>query len=180
MQNSQTENKNNTLVESCFDWVGAAVIALAVVAIVFTLFFRVVNVSGDSMTNTLQSGEKLLLAGAYTAPEYGDIVVIRRTGATPLIKRVIGLPGDTIRIDIFGQVHRNGEPLKEPYVRGGTTPQRGLDFDYVVPEGGVFVLGDNRSDSLDSRELRDQIRLKDVVGVVTHRLSPFESLRNGE
>lgn len=176
-----TKNKDAGLLASCYDWVGAAAIALTVVAIVFTLFFRVVNVSGDSMTNTLQNGEKLLLAGAYTSPEYGDIVVIRRTGATPLIKRVIGLPGDTIYIDgVDGRVYRNGEPLSEPYVRGGVTPQRGMTTPYTVPEDGVFVLGDNRSNSLDSRELRDQIKMNDVVGVITYRLSPFESLRNGE
>ena len=138
--------KENASLAAGYDWVGAAVIALSVVAIVFTLFFRVVNVSGDSMTNTLKNGEKLLLAGAYTTPEYGDIVVIRRVGATPLIKRVIGLPGDTIFIDgNDGKVYRNGEPLNEPYVRGGTTPKRGLESAYTVPEGGIFVLGDNRS-----------------------------------
>lgn len=178
---AQDEGKKNALVESCFDWVGAATIALCVVALVFSMFFRVVNVSGDSMTNTLQSGERLLLTSTYSNLKYGDIVVIRREGATPLIKRVIGLPGDTIFINGGEKrVYRNGERLTEPYVRGEDTPQRGLESAYTVPEDGIFVLGDNRSDSLDSRELKDQIKLKDVVGVVTYRLSPFESLRNGE
>ena len=177
----QNTDNENSVTSSIYDWIGAAVIALAVVSIIFTLFFRVVNVSGDSMTNTLQNGEKLLLSGAITNPDYGDIVVIRRANDTPLIKRVIGLPGDTVFIDdTNGVVYRNGEPLTEPYVRGGFTPSLGMSSAYTVPEGGIFVLGDNRRESLDSRKLRDQIQMKDVVGVVTFRLNPFESLRNGD
>lgn len=175
--------KSTAALNVAFDWVGAAVVALVVVSILFTLLCRVVNVSGDSMTDTLVNGEKLLLTGAITNPTYGDIVVIRRENDTPLIKRVIGLPGDKIFInDATGIVYRNGEALDEPYTRDGTgsTPSRGMVDAYTVPEGGIFVLGDNRRDSLDSRILRDQITMQDVVGVVTFRLAPFQSLRNGE
>lgn len=174
-------DKPDTGVTSAYDWIGAAVIALVVVSILFSLFFRVVNVSGDSMTNTLQNGEKLLLSGILTSPAYGDIVVIRRENDTPLIKRVIGLPGDKIFIDdSTGVVYRNGKALDEPYVRGGFTPSKGMSSAYTVPDDGIFVLGDNRRESLDSRMLRDQVLMKDVVGVVTFRLNPFESLRNGD
>lgn len=186
MQNSpnasvKTDNKKNALLESGYDWVGAAAVALAVVSILFSMLFRVVNVSGDSMTNTLQNGEKLLLSGACANPKYGDVVVIRRENDTPLIKRVIGLPGDEIYIyDGTGTVFRNGKQLDEPYVRGGYTPSKGMNKIYKVPANGIFVMGDNRTDSLDSRDLRDSITMDDVVGVVTHRLSTFESLRNGD
>ena len=183
MEEKDTGMKKNPseksgLVASVFDWIGAAVIALVVVALIFTMFCRVVNVSGDSMTNTLQNGEKLILTSFYANPDYGDIVVIRRDNDSPLIKRVIGLPGDKIFIDdTTGIVYRNGTALDEPYVRGGFTPSRGLSSAYVVPEDGIFVLGDNRCESLDSRMLRDQVKMANVVGVVTYRLSPFESLR---
>lgn len=165
-------------VSSVFDWIGAAVVALVIVALLFTMFCRVVNVSGDSMTNTLQHGEKLVLTSIYANPNYGDVVVVCRENDSPLIKRVIGLPGDKIFInDETGIVYRNGEPLDEPYVRGGFTPSMGLSSAYVVPKDGIFVLGDNRRESLDSRMLRDQVKMANVVGVVTYRLSPFESLR---
>ena len=183
MEEKDTGMKKNLseksgLVASIFDWIGAAVIALVVVALIFTMFCRVVNVSGDSMTNTLQNGEKLILTSFYANPDYGDIVVIRRDNDSPLIKRVIGLPGDKIFIDdTTGIVYRNGVPLDEPYVRGGFTPSMGLSSAYVVPEDGIFVLGDNRRESMDSRMLRDNVKMKDVVGVVTYRVSPFESLR---
>lgn len=178
------KNENYTIssfASSAFDWIGAAVIALAIVSVLMSLLFRVVNVSGESMTNTLQPGERLILSGVYTSPKYGDIVVIHRENDTPLIKRVIGLPGDKIYInDATGIVYRNGEALDEPYTRDGYTPSMGLGSAYEVPEGGIFVLGDNRRESLDSRRLKDQIRMSDVVGVVTFRLNPFTSLRNGE
>ena len=169
---------NNGFVSSVFDWVGAAVVAMVIVVLLFTLFCRVINVSGDSMTNTLQNGEKLILTSVCAIPNYGDVVVVRRENDSPLIKRVIGLPGDKIFInDETGIVYRNGEALDEPYVRGGFTPSMGLSTAYVVPEDGIFVLGDNRRESMDSRMLRDSVKMEDVVGVVTFRLSPFESLR---
>ena len=171
-------SEKSGLVSSAFDWIGAAVIALVIVAMIFTTFCRVVNVSGDSMTDTLQNGEKLVLSGICANPKYGDVVVIRRDNDSPLIKRVIGLPGDKIFIDdTTGIVYRNGVALDEPYVRGGFTPSMGLTSAYVVPADGIFVLGDNRRESLDSRMLRDQVKMANVVGVVTYRLSPFESLR---
>lgn len=180
-QSANNTEKKNVVTESCFDWVGAAVIALVAVSILFTMFFRVVNVSGESMTNTLQDGERLILSRAFVSPKFGDIVVIHQENDEPLIKRVIGLPGDKIRIDDSkGKVILNGVELDEPYVRGGFTPSKGLNTVYTVPEGGIFVLGDNRSNSKDSRDLLGKITLKDVVGVVTYRLSPFEKVRNGD
>lgn len=174
------EKKLNVL-DAIFEWIGAAVIALIMVSVLFSLFFRIVDVSGDSMTNTLQNKEKLVLSGIITQPDYGDIVVVRRVNDVPLIKRVIGLPGDKIFIDdTSGIVYRNGKALDEPYVRGGFTPSKGLNTVYVVPKGGVFVLGDNRRESLDSRMLKDSITMHDVVGVVTYRLNPLQSLRNGD
>lgn len=183
-QSNELKKASEKYVEAGFDWVGAAVIALIAVSILFSLFFRVVNVSGDSMNDTLVNGEKLLLSSADATPTYGDIVVIRREGGTPLIKRVIGLPGDEIVInDKNGTVYINDEPEERVYVNGsvkGQTKSKHGIQSYIVPEGGIFVLGDNRENSLDSRDLLDSITMDDVVGVVTHRMSPFESLRNGD
>ena len=178
----EKSSKAGNLVSYVYDWISAAVIALTVVSLLFSLFFRVVKVSGDSMADTLINGEKLVLTAIITEPSYGDIVVITQENDDPLIKRVIGLEGDKIFIDnVQGIVYRNGEPLNEPYVRGGITTDYRQHSAVTVPDGCVYVLGDNRPVSKDSRSPSVGCpSLKNVVGVVTFRISPFESLRNGD
>lgn len=178
LDNTKKVDEQGAAVTSAYDWIGAAVIALVVVSLVFSLFCRVVNVSGDSMKNTFHDGEKLLLSGVVT-PDYGDVVVLRRDNDTPLIKRVIGLPGDVIAIR-EGVVYRNGEALDEPYTMDGFTDNKQLKTAYTVPKGGIFVLGDNRIGSEDSRYYKDALTMSDVVGVITFRLNPFEYLGDGE
>ena len=167
--------------ENGFDWMSSIITALVVVAILFAFVCRVVSVDGESMTNTLQDGDRLLITSQYNTPAYGDIVVVNREGAAPLIKRVIGLPGDRISIEKrSGIVYRNGKPLDEPYTRDGFTPTNGMTDEITVPEGQLFVLGDNRGDSLDSRWL-GPISADNVVGKVLVRLMPnFGKVTNGE
>lgn len=155
-----------------FEWVSSSICALVLVAVFLSMSFRVVNVQGDSMLNTLYSGDRLLLTGAFYEPEYGDVVVIERKDDTPLIKRVIGLEGDRIRIDKEGgTVYRNGQPLDEPYVRGGFTTTFGMTEEIIVPEGHLFVMGDNRAESLDSRSL-GALSMENLVGKVLIRIGP--------
>lgn len=164
-----------------YEWLSSAIIAVMVVVIVFSCFVRIVNVHGDSMTNTLQNNDRLLLSNLFYEPDYGDIVVIVRDEASPLIKRVIGLPGDRIRIDEeSGIVYRNDVPLDEPYVRGGFTPQNGMKTEITVPEDMLFAMGDNRSESLDSRML-GPLPMENLAGRVLFRLAPRPgAVTNGE
>ena len=168
--------KKNAFLESAFEWASAAMVALLIVSVLFTTVFRLVNVSGDSMTNTLHNGERLVISNLAYTPEYSDIVILLRTNDTPLIKRVIGLPGDTIVIDNDkGVVIRNGETLTEPYVKGVTRLSKnakGMTEAITVPEGHLYVLGDNREGSLDSRVLGFQ-PMENLVGRVLFRLTPF-------
>ncbi len=169
------------LLTSGYDWVSAAMAALIIVSVLFSCVFRTVNVDGDSMTNTLFNGDRLLLSTTMYEPSYGDVVVIRRENDTPLIKRVIGLPGDIIRIDKdSGKVYRNGDLLIEPYIRDNFTPQNGMVNEVFVKENTVFVMGDNRGGSLDSRML-GCLPQNDVVGKVFYRLTPLPGpVTNGE
>ena len=164
-----------------FDWVSSAITALIVVALLFALVFRVVSVDGHSMTNTLQHGDRLLITSSFYTPAYGDIVVVAREGEAPLIKRVIGLPGDRIRIGVDDKmVYRNGQRLDEPYIRDGYTPNNGMIEEIVIPEGEVFVLGDNRCDSLDSRIL-GPVSQRDILGKTLFRLMPDPiTITNGD
>ena len=156
----------------CYDWVSSAVIAVVTVVLVFSCLFRIVNVRGDSMCYTLMSGDRLVISNLFYTPDYGDVVVITRPNDTPLIKRVIGIEGDRIRIDKdTGKVYRNDVELEETYVLGGFTPQNGLAEEITVPAGTLFVMGDNRTESLDSRMLGVQ-SMDNVVGRVLFRIAP--------
>lgn len=158
-----------------YDWLSAMIVALTLLAFLFTFLFRIVGVDGTSMVPTLKNEDRLLLTnfgGDYTA---GEIVVVDRYTQEPLIKRVIAVAGDVIDIDGEGTVTVNGVELYEPYIQGETV-LRDFSGPLTVPEGYVFVMGDNRSVSKDSRSASvGLISLKDVVGRAVLRIWPLSS-----
>ncbi|MBR6616112.1 MAG: signal peptidase I [Lachnospiraceae bacterium] len=129
----------------------------AAVILVFLLLFRVIIVSGDSMYNTLVDGDYLLLVGnlLYKEPKYGDIIVASKDSfdnGSPIIKRVIATEGQTVDIDFEkGIVYVDGRPLQEDYTHTPTNVKEGMQFPLTVDEGCLFVMGDNRNRSKDSR-----------------------------
>ena len=144
---------------SFYSWLGVLVRMTAAVVLVSLLLFRVVLVDGPSMRETLQNGDCLLMVRSPLCgePKAGDIVVIRKDtyGEEPIIKRVIATEGQTVDIDFdAGVVSVDGKALDEPYTLEPTYLEEGLAFPVTVPEGCVFVLGDNRNDSTDSRDPR--------------------------
>ena len=166
----------NKHVASAYDWVGTIVIALSVFALLFTCVFRDVGVDGDSMLPTLRDQDRLLMTAYDTTYTYGDIVVVDRYTDEPLIKRVIATGGDTLEIDHKGVVTLNGRVLTESYIQGKTVLN---DFTgkITIPRGYLFVMGDNRSSSKDSR--MDEIGLiscKDVVGKAVFCVWPPRSV----
>jgi signal peptidase I len=130
---------------------------LVALMIVFLLVFRLIVVSGDSMYSTLVDGDYLLLLSNvfYREPEHGDIVVISKQtfdDGAPIVKRVIAKEGQIVDIDFQqGIVYVDGLPLEEAYINSLTTVHEGIDFPVIVEEGCIFVLGDNRIVSKDSR-----------------------------
>ncbi len=164
---------------SIFEWVEAMVFAMVVVVLFSACVFRVVTVDGNSMLNTLQNHDMLLMVNAfYDEAEYGDIVVIKQEGREPLIKRVIAKAGDVIKIDAYTEeVYLNGELLEEPYLSCSTPTLYEFTGPYTVPEGTVFVMGDNRHDSHDSRDLEyiGSIKEEDIMGKAVFRVMPFSN-----
>ena len=130
---------------------------LAAIMLVFLLLFRMVIVSGSSMHATLHDGDWLLLISNvfYQEPEYGDIIVASKESfddGAPIVKRVIATEGQVVDIDFrAGIVYVDGIPLDEPYTLTGTNAEEGMAFPLTVDEGCLFVMGDNRNGSKDSR-----------------------------
>ena len=151
--------------------IGAVIISVMIFIIYLTVFvFFSVEVSGASMQSTLHDGDTLLVNKTISA-DYGDIVIINKKGKTDywVVKRVIGLGGDTVEIKPDGKVYINGEVLEEDYLDDFqiTKPNLG-DYSYekwVLEEDEIFYLGDNRTNSTDSR-LVGPCKQGDIVGVV--------------
>lgn len=167
-----------TVVRSVYDWVEAAVFSLVCVVLVFTFLVRIVGVKGPSMENTLFENDRLLLTNLFYTPERGDIVVINRYVEDPLIKRVIAVAGDTLEIDPdTEQVILNGQVLDESAYINFPTPPIDMTGEIYVPEGYVFVMGDHRTDSHDSRSADiGLVRVKDIVGKAVFRIWPFRDI----
>ena len=170
-----SESKNSFL-HTIYEYAEAVLLAMVLLVALFTFCFRIAGVKGDSMNPTLEQNDRLILAVHFYEPAYEDIVVINRYTEDPLIKRVIGVAGDTIRIDgEMGLVYRNGELLEEAYVETLTLP-KDLTDEVTVPEGSIFVLGDNRAVSKDSRSTEiGMVDVDDVVGKVILRVWPIHS-----
>lgn len=160
-----------------YDWIAAVVAALIAIVLVLTYVFRIVGVDGDSMTPTLMDGDRLVLTYSDAKYSQGDIVVIDRYNEEPLIKRVIAVGGDTVEI-VNSQVYVNDVRLVESYVAGATQP-RDLDGKMTIPSGYVFVMGDNRTVSKDSRtDEIGVISVKDIVGRARWCVWPPSSFGN--
>lgn len=147
---------------------------------VYALFFRVAGVDGNSMEPNLHSGENVLVTTCLSLPDYGEIVAISRNGAErSIVKRVIARGGDTVDINFATHlITVNGRVIPENYrVLGAVDVQGDLSFPLQVPENCVFVLGDNRNDSLDSRFAEiGCIRFEEILGRVRCRIFPFAAI----
>lgn len=160
--------------------VGTAVIAIMVV---FTFFFRFVGVVGPSMLPTLTEGDWLAVSAVPKKPQAGDIVIITQPNAfnEPIVKRVIATEGQTVDIR-DGHVFINGKQLVETYIAPDVfTEREDLDnYPLTVKEGEVFVLGDNRPHSSDSRSsMIGTIDVNYILGTVSFRLMPLGSWKVG-
>lgn len=173
---------SSAAVRELFDWLESGITAIACVILIFTFVGRLVGVEGESMLPTLRDQDRLVATNFFYNPSAGDIVVVTKPNARnePLIKRVIATGGQTLDID-FEQnaVYVDGERLSEPYILEPMDPdfEADLEFPLTVPEGYVFIMGDNRNNSWDSR--MGPVGLVDerhILGKIIYRVMPYKDI----
>ncbi|MCI8827678.1 MAG: signal peptidase I [Ruminiclostridium sp.] len=179
------KKKKTDLATDLFTWLQALTMALVFLVVVFAFFARVINVDGESMVPTLHHRDLLFLQCINYEPEQGDIVVLRKSFAeidSPIVKRVIAVGGQTVEIDYStSTVYVDGVPLDEPYINEAmlmpsSDKERGTYWE--VPQGSVFVMGDNRNASADSRNADlGTVDTRYILGRAVCVLLPFQDFR---
>lgn len=164
-----------------FNWASEIVMCMVVIVLLFVFVVRVVGVDGPSMLPTLHDNDKLLLlSNVLYTPKAGDVVVVRKEsyGTKPLVKRIIAMEGQTVDIDFeTHEVWVDGVIVYEPYINEPTTYTGDMNFPTVVPAGCIFVMGDNRNRSKDSREVAiGMIDQRCILGKVLYVVYPFDRI----
>ena len=185
---NNSENKKQGIASYIFEWLDSFVVTLMIVVIVFTFFLGKVRVDGESMENTLFDNDQLIITNFMYEPEIGDIVIVSRDVANdieslevrsnqPIVKRVVALEYQTVKIE-NGYLYVDGVKQEESYLKDGITDNKGFYGEVTVPPGCVFVLGDNRLGSNDSRN--SEIGFVDeryLLGKVIARIYPFNEIQ---
>ncbi len=182
VKQDNNQQPKKSLARSVVELVSIVASSIVAIMVVFTFLFRIVGVSGGSMENTLQEGDWLIVSAFVTEPERGDIVIITQPNYfhEPIVKRVIAVGGDEIDINFeTAEVKVNGKVIDEPYLKTPTTNDgHRWDYPIIIEEGKVFVMGDNRLKSSDSRGFEIGLIDEDyILGQVLMRFSPITEIK---
>jgi len=162
-----------------YEWTRDIVTALLAIVCLLTFVGRNIEVQGISMEPTLAHGDQMIVRSIFYTPQRGDIIVLSKQyvhDGHALVKRVIALAGDVVDINpAMGLVYVNGEALYEPYTKDPTYFMGDVIYPFTVPPGQIFVLGDNRNDSLDSRSSRHgPVDVREIIGQVVAVIFPLD------
>lgn len=161
--------------KALFGTIDVLILVAALAVLISTLFLPVLQISGDSMEPTLHNEDIIVLVKTDNF-DTGDLCSFSWNNRT-LVKRVIGTPGDWIEIDMEGNIFLNGEELDEPYVTDKSLGECDIKFPYQVPEDSLFMVGDHRETSIDSRNtVIGSVNYDQVVGKILFRIWPLNQL----
>ena len=183
---NQPDEKQALPGRALYEWLSSCVAAVLGIVLVFTFFARMMGVQGPSMRQTLQQGDRLLVLNSALVGEYhrGDVVIARKSTFSddPIVKRVIAVGGQTVDIDFgSGIVYVDGAELEEGYINDRTYTYEGVEFPLTVPEGAVFLMGDNRNMSTDSRDTRiGTVDTRYLIGKAVFLLFPGQDAVTGK
>ena len=171
--------KMNKVVKEIMDWVISIALAVIIALVIRTYVFTLVRVDGPSMNPTLTHGDTLYTHKLFYKPKVGDIIIFHPKSAPEkaYVKRIIATEGQHVHFDkLTYTVSVDGKVLDEPYIDGAITMPKSMGTDIVVPEGHVFVMGDNRINSTDSRDISvGCVSLESIEGRAVFRILPFQS-----
>ena len=179
LENEETNSPKSSIKDEIFDWVQNITFILSAIVLIFIFLVRIVGVDGESMLPTLNDKDWLITSDFLYEPENGDIVVLAKKSfldGKMIVKRVIATEGQEIDIDFKnGIVYIDGEELREPYIADETRRRMDFEFPAVVPEDCVFVMGDNRNHSSDSRDASlGMVHKSNILGKVILRVFPIK------
>lgn len=189
------KKKEASAAEEYLDWVETVIFAFFAVILIFTFILRIANVDGESMLPTLTDGDRLVVSHLFYTPEAGDIVIVNSTTGTVygednsletipglnkiIVKRIIAVGGQEVNINFeTGEVFVDGSLLDEPYINELTkADEGGHHYPVIVPDGYVFVMGDNRMNSTDSRrDIVGFVNEEEIIGKVIFRIFPVDAI----